>query len=244
MLSARGIGIDGAADFLEPTLRSLLPDPSCLREMDQAADRLARAVTTNETVAVFGDYDVDGACSAALITSVLAELGCRVLTHVPDRMLEGYGPNGPALLRLAGQGATLVVCVDCGTAAAEALAVLQGRADIVVLDHHKADGPTPPIAATVNPNRLDCGSGLGGSCAAAVAFLAAVALVRTLRRRGHFAQGPEPDLMALLDLVALATVCDVMPLTGPEPRPGRAGVEGHGAPRPARTDGVCWTWRA
>ena len=214
LLAARGVGLDDAAHFLEPTLRALLPDPSVLKDMDVAADRLARAVRHNETVGVFGDYDVDGACSAALVARLLQGLGCTVLTHVPDRLTEGYGPNAPALLAFVAQGATLIVCVDCGTAAAGALASVDGLADVVVLDHHAADGPPPPVLATVNPNRLDCTSGLRGLCAAAVAFMAAIAVIRTLRRSGWFAARPEPDLMGLLDLVALATVCDVMPLTG------------------------------
>ncbi len=214
LLAARGVDLDTAAHFLEPTLRALLPDPSLLSDMDRAADRLARAVLTSETVGVFGDYDVDGACSAAIIATVLRDLGCRVLTHVPDRLLEGYGPNGPALLQLVQQGAGLIVCVDCGTAAAVALSAVEGHADVVVLDHHATDGPPPPVLATVNPNRLDDASGLGGVCAAAIAFLAAIATLRTLRRAGFFANRAEPDLRDLLDLVALATVCDVMPLRG------------------------------
>ena len=214
LLAARGIGAEAVADFLGPTLRALLPDPSVLLGMDEAALRLARAVQAGETVAVFGDYDVDGACSAAVMALLLRGLGCPVLTHVPDRILEGYGPNAPALRALAGRGATLVVCVDCGTAAAEPLAALAGLADVLVLDHHKTEGPPPPVLATVNPNRLDDTSGLRGLCAAGVAFLAAVATLRTLRRAGWFATRPEPDLRGLLDLVALATVCDVMPLTG------------------------------
>ncbi len=214
LLAARGVPVEAAADFLEPTLRALLPDPSVLTDMDAAADRLARAVRAGETVAVFGDYDVDGACSAAVMTLLLRGLGCPVLTHVPDRMREGYGPNAPALLALAAQGATLVVCVDCGTAAGAVLAVLAGRADVLVLDHHKAEGPPPAVLATVNPNRLDDASGLRGLCAAGVAFLAAVAVLRTLRRDGWFEARSAPDLRELLDLVALATVCDVMPLLG------------------------------
>ena len=214
LLAARGIGIDAACHFLEPTLRVLLPDPSLLIDMDVAAERLAHAVQHGETVGVFGDYDVDGACSAALMVTLLRGLGCEVLFHVPDRMMEGYGPNGPALHSLVLRGATLIVCVDCGTAAAEALAFVANSADIVVLDHHKAEGPPPPIVATVNPNRLDCTSGLGALCAAGIAFLTAVATVRLLRRQGFFNARAEPDLMSLLDLVALATVCDVMPLTG------------------------------
>jgi single-stranded-DNA-specific exonuclease len=214
LLAARGIDHDTAAHFLEPTLRALLPDPSRLADMDRAADRLAHAVTASETVGVFGDYDVDGACSAAIMATVLRTLGCRVLTHVPDRLREGYGPNGPALLNLVQQGVTLIVCVDCGTAAAVALSSVQGRADVVVLDHHASDGPPPPVLATVNPNRLDDASGLQGVCAAALAFLAAIATLRALRRAGFFAKRAEPDLRELLDLVALATVCDVMPLRG------------------------------
>jgi single-stranded-DNA-specific exonuclease len=214
LLATRGIGIEGAPDFLDPTLRALLPDPSLLIDMEVAAGRLGDAVRRGETVAVFGDYDVDGACAGALMAGLLRGLGCTVISYVPDRATEGYGPNAAALLGLAARGATLVVCVDCGTAAAVALAAVDGRADVVVLDHHKADGLPPAIFATVNPNRLDDGSGLSLLCATAVAFLTAIATVRALRRSGFFAQRPEPDLLAMLDLVALATVCDVMPLTG------------------------------
>jgi single-stranded-DNA-specific exonuclease len=214
LLAARSIGIDAAADFLEPTLRALLPDPSVLADMDVAADRLAEAVRRQETVAVFGDYDVDGACSAALMICLLRALGCPVHHHVPDRIIEGYGPNAAALTALVGRGARLIVCVDCGTAAALALSAVAGQANVIVLDHHKAEGPPPPILATVNPNRLDDTSGLGNLCAAGVAFLTAIATVRALRRLGFFAARPEPDLIGLLDLVALATVCDVMPLVG------------------------------
>lgn len=214
LLAARGVGIEAACDFLDPTLRVLLPDPSVLTDMDAAADRLARAAMLGETVGVFGDYDVDGACSAALMTTLMRDLGCTVHTHVPDRMTEGYGPNAPALRGLAERGASLIVCVDCGTAAAEALDAVRGVADVIVLDHHKSEGPPPPVLATVNPNRLDDQSGLGALCAAGVTFLTAVATLRALRRHGFFAQRAAPDLLGLLDLVALATVCDMMPLTG------------------------------
>jgi single-stranded-DNA-specific exonuclease len=214
LLAARGVGIEAAADFLEPTLRALLPDPSLLIDMDVAAERLAHAVTEGETVGVFGDYDVDGACSAALMVTWLRAMGCPTLHYVPDRMREGYGPNAPALCGLVAQGARLIVCVDCGTAAFEALAACAGRADVIVLDHHKSEGPPPAILATVNPNRLDCTSGLTMLCAAGVAFLTVIAATRALRRGGRFKGRQEPDLMSLLDLVALATVCDVMPLRG------------------------------
>jgi single-stranded-DNA-specific exonuclease len=214
LLAGRGIGIDAAADFLEPTLRVLLPDPSTLTDMDVAADRLADAVRANETVAVYGDYDVDGACSAALMVGFLRALGCGVHHHVPDRIKEGYGPNAIALAGLVARGASLIVCVDCGTAAAQALSAVAGQAEVIVLDHHKAEGLPPSILATVNPNRLDDRSGLVHLCAAGVSFLTAIATVRALRRLGFFAGRAEPDLMGLLGLVALATVCDVMPLTG------------------------------
>ena len=214
LLAARDVGIDGAADFLAPTLRALLPDPSALMDMDVAAERIAQAVRHGETVGVFGDYDVDGAASAALMIGLLRGLGCKVAYHVPDRLTEGYGPNGPALRALVAQGARLIICVDCGTAAGDALEAVRDQADVVVLDHHKIEGAPPPIRATVNPNRLDDRSGMGMLCAAGVAFLTAVALIRTLRRQGFFQTRSEPDLLGLLDLVALATVCDVMPLTG------------------------------
>ncbi|HZH47983.1 MAG TPA: single-stranded-DNA-specific exonuclease RecJ [Roseococcus sp.] len=214
LLAARGIGVDAAAAFLEPTLRGLLPDPSILRDMDAAAARLADAVQAGERVAVFADYDVDGACSGALMVGVLRRLGVEATHYVPDRLAEGYGPNAAAIAGLIERGASLVVCVDCGISAHEALAVALGRADVVVLDHHKSDGPPPRVSAAVNPNRLDCNSGLRQLCAAGVAFLAAVALQRELRRRGFFAARAEPDLREMLDIVALATVCDVVPLSG------------------------------
>ena len=214
LLAGRGIGLEEAADFLEPTLRALLPDPSVLMDMNVAAARMADAVERAESVAVYGDYDVDGACSGALMVRLLRELGARVVHYVPDRLSEGYGPNAAAIAGLCDRGATLVVTVDCGIAAATALAAAEGRADVVILDHHKAEGDVPRVHAAVNPNRLDDRSGLHYLCAGAVAFLAGVAVVRELRRRGRFATHPEPDLRRMLDLVALATVCDVMPLTG------------------------------
>ena len=140
LLAARGVGPDAAADFLEPTLRVLLPDPSVLADMDAAASRLASAVREAETVAVFGDYDVDGACSGALMVRALRELGCEVTHYVPDRIREGYGPNPAAIRELCARGATLIVCVDCGIAAHAALEEAKGQADVIVLDHHKAEG--------------------------------------------------------------------------------------------------------
>lgn len=214
LLAQRGVAPEAVAAFLDPTLRALLPDPATLRDMDRASARLAEAVAARETVAVFGDYDVDGACGGALLTKLLRDLGCTVLPYVPDRLAEGYGPNLPALRGLIEHGASLIVCVDCGTSAGDVFCGITGAADVVVLDHHKAEGPPPEVLATVNPNRPDCDSGLGSLCAAGVAFMVAVGTVRELRRSGHFAATKEPDLISLLDLVALATVCDVMPLTG------------------------------
>ncbi len=214
LLAARGVDAGQAAIFLDPTLRAMLPDPSCMVDMDTAAARLADAVMQRETIGIFGDYDVDGACAAALMVTLLRRLGCPVLHHVPDRLTEGYGPNTEALRGMIERGARLIVCVDCGTAAHTAFAPLHNAADIIVLDHHKSEGPPPAIYAIVNPNRLDCASGLRQICAAAVAFLTAVALLRALRRRDFFADRAEPDLRGYLDLVALATICDVMPLTG------------------------------
>jgi single-stranded-DNA-specific exonuclease len=214
LLAARGVSAAQAGEFLDPTLRAMLPDPSCMIDMDAAAARLADAVMAGECVGVFGDYDVDGACSSALMVTVLRQLGCEVLHHVPDRMLEGYGPNSTALRGMAERGAKLLVCVDCGTGAHEAFAPLHNLADVLVFDHHKAEGPPARIHATVNPNRLDCASGLTAICATAVAFIGCIALLRELRKREFFTGRAEPDLRVFLDLVALATICDVMPLTG------------------------------
>ncbi len=214
LLAARGVPPAHVPDYLDPTLRAMLPDPSSIIDMDAAAARLADAVVAGECVGVFGDYDVDGACSSAMMVTVLRQLGCEVVYHVPDRMLEGYGPNSNALRAMAERGARLLVCVDCGTGAHEAFAPLHNLADVLVFDHHKAEGPPARIHATVNPNRLECRSGLNEICATAVAFIGCIALLRELRRRGFFTTHAEPDLREALDLVALATVCDVMPLTG------------------------------
>lgn len=211
VLAARGIRPGDSDAYLNPRLRDLMPDPSCLRDMEAAAERLARAVRDRETVAIFGDYDVDGAASAALLAGHLHRFGLDVRIHIPDRITEGYGPNVGAVTALAEAGATLLVTVDCGTsghAPLEAAAAL--GLDVVVLDHHGAPEILPPAHALVNPNRLDDLSGLGHLCAAGIVFLTLVALNRVLRRAGLDA----PDLTADLDLVALATVADVVPLHG------------------------------
>jgi single-stranded-DNA-specific exonuclease len=216
LLAGRGVEPNEAALYLEPKLRDLLPDPGTLIDMQPAASRLARAVATREQVAIFGDYDVDGACSAALLAGFLTEAGARPRIHIPDRLIEGYGPNSDAIRQLAAEGATLLVTVDCGTTSHEPLAAARRLGlDIVVLDHHQAPERLPEVEALVNPNRQDDLSGLGHLCAAGVVFLALVATRAELRRQGVWAaRGAEPDLLAALDLVALATVADVVPLRG------------------------------
>ncbi|MBV0888299.1 single-stranded-DNA-specific exonuclease RecJ [Komagataeibacter oboediens] len=214
MLALRRIAPEQVETYLSPTLRALMPDPSTFTDMDAAAARLATAIRNAETVGLFGDYDVDGACSTALLTDFLRRQGCTVLTHIPDRMTEGYGPNTPAIKAMQDQGARLIVCLDCGTAAVDVLEQVSTRSDVIVLDHHQVQGALPRVLATVNPNRPDCPSGLHGICAAAVTFMTVVATARILRRDGWFDSHPDPQLMDSLDLVALATVCDVMPLSG------------------------------
>ncbi|MFC3677234.1 single-stranded-DNA-specific exonuclease RecJ [Ferrovibrio xuzhouensis] len=216
VLAGRGIDIDALDDHLNPSLRRLLPDPSRFHDMDAAADRLASAIIADERVAVFGDYDVDGATSSALLNRFFGALDRRLRVYIPDRLKEGYGPNAPALRKLAGEGVRLVVTVDCGTLAFAALedAAAAGL-DVVVVDHHLAEPDLPRAIAVINPNRLDEPAGFGQLAAVGVAFLLVVATNRRLRARGFYSDArPEPDLLGWLDLVALGTVCDVVPLTG------------------------------
>ncbi len=218
LLLARGVGPDDLLRHRSPTLRTFLPDPSCFRDMDVAAERIAQAVLCREAVTIYGDYDVDGATSAALLVRLFAMLGHSAGFYIPDRLLEGYGPSGEALVRLANNGSSLVVTVDCGAMAHEALAQAHDAGlDVVVVDHHKCAHALPRAVALVNPNRLDEGdeaAGHGHLAAVGVAFLLAVAVVRTLRAHGFFSDREEPDLRALLDLVALGTVADVAALHG------------------------------
>ncbi|MFO1134792.1 MAG: single-stranded-DNA-specific exonuclease RecJ [Rhodoblastus sp.] len=215
VLAGRGVGIDEAPAYLDPTLRALMPDPSVLQDMDAAVERLARAVTNRETVAIFGDYDVDGACSAALLASFLDACGVPRLVRIPDRIFEGYGPNAEAVKELRAAGANLLVTVDCGVTSHEVIAGARALGlDVIVLDHHQAPERLPD-ALVVNPNRQDDLSGLGALCAAGVVFMTLVGLNRALRGMGFWtATRPAPDLLQSLDLVALATVADVAPLTG------------------------------
>lgn len=218
LLLARGVPADDLPRHRTPSLREFLPDPSEFRDMDAAAERLAQAVLTNETVTIYGDYDVDGATSAALLIRLLRMLGHDAGYYIPDRLLEGYGPSGEALVRLAEQGSSLIVTVDCGAMAHEALAMAHDAGvDVIVVDHHKCASELPVAAALVNPNRLDeggIGAAHGHLAAVGVAFLLAVATVRRLRGTGYFETRHEPDLFALLDLVALGTVADVAQLKG------------------------------
>ena len=218
LLMARGCAREALEAHRNPTIRAFMPDPSLFRDMDAAAERLADAVQRGEDVRIFGDYDVDGATSAALLIRLLRDLGLEAKPYIPDRLMEGYGPSGEALVRLAGEGATLIVTVDCGAQAFEALAMAKATGvDVVVVDHHKCSAALPEALALVNPNRLDEGDEAathGHLAAVGVAFLLGAALVRLLRGRGWFATRAEPALMELLDIVALGTVADVAQLRG------------------------------
>ena len=218
LLLSRGVVRQDIERHRNPTLRAFLPDPSEFRDMDVAAERLAQAVLTGETMTVYGDYDVDGATSAALLIRLLRMLGLEARYYIPDRLLEGYGPSGEALVRIAEDGSSLIVTVDCGAMAHEALGMAYAAGvDVIVVDHHKCSVELPKTVALVNPNRLDesdIGAAHGHLAAVGVAFLLAIATVRCLRQRGFFEGQAEPDLMSLLDLVALGTVADVAALHG------------------------------
>jgi len=212
IMAGRGVGLDEAAAWLEPTIRALMPDPSTLAGMDALAERLAKAITDNEAIALFGDYDVDGAAAVAVMARYLQHFGLTPQVHIPDRIFEGYGPNIAAMDKLVDGGASLIVTLDCGTTSDAPIAHARQRgADVLVIDHHLSDRELPPATALVNPNRPDDISGLGYLCAAGVTFMVLVAVNRVLRQRGDTGL---PELMDLLDLVALATVCDVVPLVG------------------------------
>jgi single-stranded-DNA-specific exonuclease len=218
LLMARGVAREGLESHRLPTLRAFMPDPSLFRDMDKAAERLADAVEAAEPVTVFGDYDVDGATSAALLVRLLRGLGSEPRAYIPDRLMEGYGPSGEALVRLAKEGARLIVTVDCGAQAFEALAMArEAGVDVIVVDHHKCSSALPAALALVNPNRLDEAAEAaahGHLAAVGVCFLLGAATLRVLRGRGFFERREEPKLIELLDLVALGTVADVAQLRG------------------------------
>lgn len=212
-LASRGVGEGEGETFLNPTLKALFPDPSCFSDMDRAAEILVDALENRRRIVVFADYDVDGASSAALLVRWFRAMGLEIAIYVPDRLTEGYGPSPAAFRRLKDEGAELVVTVDCGAAAHDALACAgEIGLPVVVIDHHlMRPGEIPPIAALVNPNRPDCVSGQGHLAAAGVTFVLLAALNREARRRGL---APEPDLRAWLDLAAMGAICDVTRLTG------------------------------
>ncbi len=216
ILAGRGVGVTDAESYLDPAVKRLMPDPETLTGMREASARLADAIQRSENVAIFGDYDVDGATSSALLARYLRHFGLKPAIHIPDRLFEGYGPNVDAIRALAGRGATLLVTVDCGTTSIEPLTEAKRLGlNTVVIDHHQCDPVLPPALAIVNPNRLDDLSGLNHLAAVGLVFMTLVAVNRELRRRGVF-DGTlrEPDLLSSLDLVALGTVADVVPLKG------------------------------
>lgn len=218
LLLSRGVAPDDLDRHRQPSLREFLPDPSQFQDMDRAAERIAEAVLSQEHITIYGDYDVDGATSSALLIRLLRMLGHDARHYIPDRLLEGYGPSGEALLKLGQEGSSLIVTVDCGAMAHEALGMAhEAGIDVIVVDHHKCSPDLPRCYALVNPNRLDesdLAAAHGHLAAVGVAFLLAVAIVRTLRQRGHFSDRQEPNLMALADLVALGTVADVAAIRG------------------------------
>lgn len=215
ILVGRQVAVDDVPRFLNPTLRDDLPDPFHLLDMEKAVARLIAAIERRETIAIFGDYDVDGATSTTLLMQYLGALGLAPIPYIPDRMSEGYGPTTAAFEKLIDQGAKLIITVDCGTLSHEPIAAAQARGvDVIVLDHHLSSGALPNAHAIVNPNRVDETSSHRNLAAVGVTFLTLVALNQKLREAGFFAQHPAPNLLAMLDIVALGTVCDVMPLTG------------------------------
>jgi single-stranded-DNA-specific exonuclease len=216
VLAARGVEAHDVEAYLDPTIKRLMPDPNAVTDMAVAAARIADAIERRETIAIFGDYDVDGATSAAVLARFLRHVGIEPMIHIPDRLFEGYGPNVDAVRALAGRGAQLLVTVDCGTTSIDALQEARTLGlETIVIDHHQADETLPPALAVVNPNRQDDLSGLGYLAAVGLVFLAVVAVNRELRRRSFWtAERPEMDLLDLLDAVALGTIADVAPLRG------------------------------
>ena len=216
VLAGRGVEPDEVAAYLDPSIKRLMADPHKLTDMEAACARLAQAVIHGESVAIFGDYDVDGATASALLTRYLRHCGLDPIVHIPDRIFEGYGPNVDAIRTFAERGVKLLVTVDCGTTSMEPLTEAKKLGlDTVVIDHHQADEELPPAVAIVNPNRADDLSGLGHLAAVGLVFVTLVALTRELRRRNFWTgTRDEPDLLSLLHLVALGTVADVVPLKG------------------------------
>src|SRR5262252_5222589 len=216
IIAGRDVDVDQVDSFLDPTIKRLMPDPYTLTDMEAAATRIADGITRGESIAIFGDYDVDGATASALLSRYLRHCGLDPIVHIPDRIFEGYGPNAEAIRSFAERGVKLLVSVDCGVTSPEPLAEAKRRGlETVVIDHHQGDEKLPEAVAVVDPNRPDDLSGLGHLAAVGLVFLTVVAVTRELRRR-HFWSDlrPEPDLLSLLHLVALGTVADVVPLHG------------------------------
>jgi len=216
VMKVRGL-LDDAERFLNPRINRDMPDPSVLKDMDKAADRIADAIRHGERIVVFGDYDVDGACATSIMGRWLRQVGGVFSIYIPDRMKEGYGPSSPVFQRIVKEGVDVILCVDCGTAAVDPIAeATDAGVDVVVVDHHKPPvGDLPPAVAIVNAHQVDCTSGLTMLCAGALAFMLCVATQRELRRRGFFKDREEPKLRDLMDAVALCTVADIVPLIGP-----------------------------
>jgi single-stranded-DNA-specific exonuclease len=216
IIAGRDVDVDQVDSFLDPTIKRLMPDPYTLTDMEAAATRIADGITRGESIAIFGDYDVDGATASALLSRYLRHCGLDPIIHIPDRIFEGYGPNVDAIRSFAERGVKLLVSVDCGVTSPEPLAEAKRRGvETVVIDHHQGDEKLPEAVAIVDPNRPDDLSGLGHLAAVGLVFLTLVAVARELRRRNFWSDlRPEPDLLSLLHLVALGTVADVVPLHG------------------------------
>ena len=212
---SKGIELNDFDNFFSPKLKNLLPEPFLFKDLEKGVNRLADEIINNRPIGIFGDYDVDGATSAAMISSYLDKCGCQSFIHIPDRFLEGYGPNEEALQSLYNKGSELIITVDCGISSFEPLnAMSKVNLDLIVIDHHLPDKILPPAFAIINPKRFDTEKGFENLCAAGVVFIFLIGLNRELRNRGFFLNKREPDLMKFLDLVALGTVCDVVPLKG------------------------------
>jgi single-stranded-DNA-specific exonuclease len=216
VLAGRGVEPDEVEAFLDPSIKRLMPDPHVLTDMEPASGRIADAIIRGEKIAVFGDYDVDGATASALLCHYLRRCGLDPIVYIPDRIFEGYGPNSDAIQSFADKSITLLVTVDCGTAShGPFLEAKSCGLDVVVIDHHQADETLPEAVAIVNPNRADDLSALGHLAAVGLVFLTLVAITRVLRQRNFWTDArPIPDLLSFLHLVALGTVADVVPLKG------------------------------
>ena len=214
-LMFKGINLSDFENFFSPKLKNLLPEPFLFKDLEKGVKRLADEIINSRPVGIFGDYDVDGATSAAMISSFLEQCGCKTFIHIPDRFLEGYGPNEEALKSLYKKGTELIITVDCGISSFEPLKAMSNiKLDLIVIDHHIPDITLPPAYAIINPKRSDTKEGFEDLCAAGVVFIFLIGLNRELRNKGFFLKKREPNLMQFLDLVALGTVCDVVPLKG------------------------------